>query len=144
MGNGTDDSRIIKISPSGSESTYATGLNDLQQIAMDAQGNIYCADFYGSEVDKVAAGGVVSTYLTNLTHPDGFAFDTAGNLYVAEYSLGTVLKVDLSKNVTTFASGMGLAEDLVAVPEPVSVTSVGCLITMLALRRRRARVCVSN
>src|SRR5262249_55667512 len=68
----------------GQVSTFATGIDQPEGIAFDAQGNLYVANA-GNSVGKVTPGGVVSTFASGLDSPFDLAFDSRGNLYVSSY-----------------------------------------------------------
>jgi DNA-binding beta-propeller fold protein YncE len=62
---------------------HATG------IALDAEGNLYVADYEGNRVQKFTHDG---EYLTEwrANRPDGMTVDAAGRIYVTEYDTGRV------------------------------------------------------
>lgn len=129
---------IRKISTAGIVSTLAgvagssgdtdgTGsgarLKDPQNLAIDAEGNIYVADGMGNVVRKiVAATGVVTTLAGNgaagsadgtgvgaqFNDPTGITVDSAGNVYVADYGNDTIRKVTPAGAVTTIAGSTGV------------------------------------
>jgi Abnormal spindle-like microcephaly-assoc'd, ASPM-SPD-2-Hydin len=75
--------------------TMTTGLTHPQEIALDANGNIYVADDFAAKVFIYPAGSngndaptaVISGGLTDFTSPFGIALDPSGNIYVADYGL---------------------------------------------------------
>jgi len=92
-------------------------------IAVDAQGNVYFSDPGLSMVLKVAANGVVSIVAGNglttgggdgglaigasLSYPAGLAFDPSGNLYIADTYNSNVRKVDTNGIISTVAGDGG-------------------------------------
>lgn len=97
-----DDQYIRKITSSGSVTTVGfCGVNP-RGIAVDAQGAMYVADFYGNKILKIVpdgtingvksvfAGSGVASHLdgTGLSatfyNPSGVSIDAGGNLYVTE------------------------------------------------------------
>lgn len=128
--------RIRKISPAGVVTTLAGSgaLSYLDgsgtaasfrrpiSVALDAQSNVYVADFENNRIRKITPAGVVTTVagsgsaasvdgvgtLASFAHPVSLRFDTNGNLYVLDYSSHSIRKMDLGGNVTTFA-GSGSA-----------------------------------
>jgi uncharacterized protein (TIGR03437 family) len=106
---------------SGRPATAAQLVNP-NNIAVDAQGNVYFSDSGLSMVLKVsAATGVISVVAGNglssgggdgglavgapLGYPAGLAFDSAGNLYIAETNAARIRKVDTNGIITTVAGG---------------------------------------
>ena len=94
-----------------------------QQLAWDAQGNMYIADTDNNEVRKVAANGTISTVAGNGTFsstgdggpalsagvvkPQAVAVDSSGNLYIA--SGNQVRMVDTKGNISTIVNTAGTA-----------------------------------
>lgn len=128
----TDGSQIRKISLAGSVSTlaglaYTQGatngaatvatFNNPGNLAIDATGNIYVADYGNNMIRKVTPAGVVSTYggtgvagmtdgyATGATFngPAGLAFDSGGNLYVADRNNCLIRKITAAGAVITIS-----------------------------------------
>jgi gliding motility-associated-like protein len=92
-----------------------------QDVAVDASGNVYIADFGNNQIRKLS-GGVVSVLagsgasgMTNgpfstasFKNPFGVAVDAAGNVYVADFNNSAIRKVTPAGTVTTLA-GSGTA-----------------------------------
>src|ERR1035441_8870426 len=93
-------------------------------MAVDAQGNVYIAASGLSMVLKVAANtGVISVFAGNglssaggdgglatgasLGSPTGLAFDSSGNLYIVDWASSNVRKVDTNGIITTVAGDGG-------------------------------------
>ena len=67
----------------------AAGLNYPTSVAVDAQGNLFIADYNSAAVREVAADGVISTYFGGSSFdPAYIAIDTRGNLVFSD--LGSV------------------------------------------------------
>lgn len=117
---GNPDNRIRKVtstglvtSLAGSTMGYADGtgtnaaFNIPKDIACDAQGNLYVADYDNQCLRKVTPEGVVTTILGNRTAgylngtglstqvsgPRGLAFDPYGNLYLADTGNNCIRKI---------------------------------------------------
>ncbi len=89
-------------------------LNYPRSLALDANGNIYIADFFNNVVRKVLAGaGVISTVAGGtgeLALPAGLAFDNLGNLYVAD-SLNHRIRVLGADGALHSVAGVGTSGD---------------------------------
>lgn len=89
----------------------AAGLFYPLEVALDADGNLFIADFLNFAVRKVSPSGVIESVsglqaVLGLA-PTGVAVDAAGNLYVTDILSQQVLKREPSGRVTTFAGGGG-------------------------------------
>ncbi|WP_156689495.1 serine/threonine-protein kinase PknD [Mycobacterium sp. Marseille-P9652] len=72
-----------------------TGLDNPEEIAVDAKGDVYVTDSGNSRVLELAAGSTTPTVvpLAGLDHPDDISVDDAGDLVVTEPALHRVLEV---------------------------------------------------
>jgi sugar lactone lactonase YvrE len=82
------DGKIVKITPSGTKSTFAT-IGSPLSLAIDGAGTLYTVGTYGSYTDSVplaiSRSGVVSYAGGNSTDsPFGVAVDGAGDLFLAD------------------------------------------------------------
>jgi sugar lactone lactonase YvrE len=97
-------------------------------LAIDAQGNLYIADYGSNVVRKVGTNGMISTFAgvccfpgyggdggpatsAGLNTPSGLAFDQAGNLYIVETDGAALRRVSLDGTMSTVA-GNGVNEYL--------------------------------
>lgn len=112
----TFNSRIRKVTPAGIISTVAgdgafthagdggqairAALNSPLNVALDASGNLFIADFENSRIRKVTPAGIISTVAgsggqgyccdhgpavgAKLSLPTGVAVDSVGNLFIAD------------------------------------------------------------
>ncbi len=135
---------IRKITPAGVVTTFAgsgfTGsangpaasasFDRPQGVAVDANGNVYVADYFNNLVRKITPQGDVSTLAgggvqsanqdsydgqgssATFVSPNGLTIDNAGNLYVTESSDNVVRTVSPTGVVTTIAGNhsMGFTE----------------------------------
>ena len=102
--------------PSGfTLSTYASGLNFNQDMALDHSGNLYIANQSGGDVIEVTPQGVSRIFASGFTQPKGLAFDSQGNLYVSNQTGDSISKVTPAGVVSTFVASInqpgGLAVD---------------------------------
>jgi len=93
-------------STTGNESTFASGLNGPEGLALDSAGNLYVADSGDGTISQINSVGNVSTFASGLNSPYALAFDPSGNLYAANPGNQTISKINSSGNVSVFASGV--------------------------------------
>ena len=116
--------KILKIDKTGtitSIGTGAIGSNDgpsesatfdtPNDLAIDAQDNIYVADYGSNLIRKIDPLGYVSTIASSATFqgPHGIVVDEAGNIFVADRGGNKIRKIDTEGNVSDFA-GSGEVE----------------------------------
>lgn len=139
------NARVRRIGPGGIITTIAGGgtvpptpasssvaatnaiLNAPRNVAIDAAGNLYIADFGANQVYLVSPAGLISVFagsgtagysgdggsasLAELSAPAGLACDPAGNLYIADSGNGRVREVanGIINTVFSTASPTGVA-----------------------------------
>ncbi len=92
--------------------TYAlpSGSNTAGGISVDAEGNVYSADFGGTQLFKIDLNGNVSIFATGLDTPSGNAFDADGNLYQSNYGANTasdsITRIAPDGTTETFVDGL--------------------------------------
>ncbi len=95
---------VWKIMPDGRSKVFATGLYGASGNAIDAQGNLLQANFYGHYVSKIDRWGDHEIYAdTGLAGPVGIAADPDGSFYVLNCQNNTISKILPDRSVTTFA-----------------------------------------
>jgi sugar lactone lactonase YvrE len=137
----TSNYRVRKVTPAGRITTFAgTGKRGFSGdggpatsaqlileesgdafggLAVDAQRNVYIADFFGNRVRKVSPAGIISTFAgtgkqgfggdggpatsAQFHYPAGLAVDGSGNVYIADRNNGRVRKVSRDGTITTIA-----------------------------------------
>jgi sugar lactone lactonase YvrE len=99
-------------------------LNGAFDVAVDASGNLYIADYYNARIRKVtAATGVITTVAGNgtsgftgdgglatsaeINHAYGVVVDASGNLYIADTGNNRIRMVTASTGVITTVAGNG-------------------------------------
>jgi hypothetical protein len=127
-GNGTACANSTSACGDGGAATSAN-LNTPIDLALDASGNLYIADYGDNKIRKVAASnGYISTVggtgnqcssptascgdggaatSANLTYPRGIAFDSAGNGYVSDYGDNRIRKVSATTGYISTIAGTG-------------------------------------
>jgi sugar lactone lactonase YvrE len=108
------DGLIDVFTPTAQRTTFATGLSNVQGIAIDGGGNAFLADGLHT-IFKYLPDGTRSTFDTGLNGPVGLAFDPSGNLYASAALSGIIYRYTPAGVRTTLATGLpapwGLACD---------------------------------
>jgi hypothetical protein len=103
---------VLRITPDGTISVYASGLNKPAALAFDSTGQLYALEMYTGQtmpapsaagtgmVVKVTPGGAPQPVVTKLTFPTGMTFGPDGMLYISNVGFGIagagqILKVKL-------------------------------------------------
>jgi sugar lactone lactonase YvrE len=99
--------QILKYTPSGSKSVFASGLDEVGQLAFDRTGNLFMTESSQGVILKFALDGTESTFVSGLSLPGWPAFDGADNLFITESfgDTGDILRCTPSGTKSTFASG---------------------------------------
>ena len=66
---------ITKITPAGSQSTFAIGVGDIRGLAFDASGNLFGTGHGNNVVYKISPSGTVTIFATGLNVPQFLAFE---------------------------------------------------------------------
>jgi hypothetical protein len=137
---------VAKITPSGTVSTFATGLQGAWGLAFDSTGNLFVANYNGDYINKITPDGTMSVFAAGLDRPTGLAFDGSGNLFVCDDSesqlLGYISQITPNGTVSTFSSGFNFPTAIaILVPEPslLSLSVLGLVAMPLVRHFRRAK-----
>ncbi len=105
------NNNIYEITPGGSQSLFASGLNDPEGIAFNSAGNLFVANTANNaipaagSITEIAPNGTPSIFASGID-PQAVAFDSTGNLYEADYRSGNINKyAPNGAFLGTFASG---------------------------------------
>src|SRR6202035_2125623 len=98
-----------------------SALDHPQNVAVDAQGDVFIADTYNKRVVKVTPQGKMTTVAgsgvagysgdggrpasARLSEPTGLALDAKGNLYIADSANNVIRRVDAKSGVITTVAG---------------------------------------
>ena len=85
---------ILKVTPAGNVSVFASGFNGPVDVVVDCIGTLFVSNYVGNSISKVTPQGVVSIYANGLNFPHGLALDTFGNLYVSNSGSNAVSKIE--------------------------------------------------
>jgi len=133
---------LLKFAPGGGQTTFGSGLLDPWDVACDASGNVFVADWGGG----LSTDGFISKFSPDGTRTifdsgfdsTGLAFDPAGNLFATDFNNDRIYKYAPNGTRTIFASGVvghGAAWLAFAVPEPPSSSLLAIAgLTLFAFR----------
>jgi hypothetical protein len=93
---------IVKITPVGATSTFASGLSSPKGLAVESAGDLFVAE-QGS-ILKFGPDGTRNTFASPGVDLHGMAFDRAGNLFAAGWESTTIFKFTPDGTPSTFAS----------------------------------------
>ena len=113
---------IYKFAPNGTRTIFGTTPGNSFDIAFDASGNLFAADFGDQTIYKFTPSGTRTVFAgpTNFadsTGPVGLAFDSSGNLFVSTEAFGdpgndAILEFTPSGIESTFAMGLTMPRGL--------------------------------
>jgi glucose/arabinose dehydrogenase len=63
------------------KSTFASGLNGPEGLAVDSAGDLFEADHGSGKIYEFTPGGTRSTFASGLSGPCALAFNSAGDLF---------------------------------------------------------------
>jgi len=121
--------QILKFTPDGRESVFASGPNFSGTIGMaiDKDGDVFVGNINGGGADagyviRITPGGKQSVYASGISYPSGMAVDSDGNLFVASGDgFNTITKVTPDGTQSIFASGLNY-------PAPIAFDQNGDLL----------------
>lgn len=100
-----DTGFIYQYTAGGIQSTFASGLNGPEALAIDAQGDVFVADRLDGNLYKFAPGGTESLFASGLNVPAlGLAISSAGNIFVSNSGSNEILEYTPSGAKSTFAT----------------------------------------
>jgi sugar lactone lactonase YvrE len=125
----TPDGNIKVVAGNGTEGYRGDGgpataaeLDNPQDVAVDASGDLFIADTYNNVIREVKPSGTISTFAGNgtagfagdngpataaeLASPDGVAVDALGNVYIADTGNNVIRRVSTSGVITTVAGNV--------------------------------------
>ena len=120
LSGGTAGTKIVKISPNGSFSSWATGFVGASGNDFDSAGNLFQSNIGIGTISKVTPVGAVSTFVprnNGLRSPVGIVVDPVDTLYVCNCGDNTIQKVSPEGAVSTFADN---SSGLLACPNGIT------------------------
>src|SRR5437762_2491625 len=98
---------ILKFTPDGTKSTFASGLNRPFGLAFDGSSILFEGDAGSNTIFEITPDGTKSTFASGLSGPVGLAFDSSGNLFEADHCSDAIFEFTPDGTKSTFASGLG-------------------------------------
>jgi sugar lactone lactonase YvrE len=105
---------ISKITPDGTQTTFASGLNAPSGLAFDASGNLYAADRNSGNIYKFTTNGIQSTFLSGLNGPAAIAFQPIPELQAFAASKTFTINVTMPSPYPYFSTIVQRSKDLVS------------------------------
>jgi hypothetical protein len=103
----TEAGQIVEITPSGTQTIFASGLTDPEDLTFNAAGDLFVSELNINQILEFTPQGVESIFAAGVT-TRGLAFDSAGNLYV---DTGTEIDKFTAAGVkTTFVFGLPVSD----------------------------------
>ena len=94
--NNSNGTQVLKITPDGTVSVFATGFTGASGNTFGPDGALYQSNIAVSRIDRIAQDGSVTPFATGaqgVAGPVGLAFDSEGNLFVSNCGNSTMLKL---------------------------------------------------
>ncbi len=116
VSGGLDNGNIIRVTPEGNTSIFATGFASANGSDFDSQGNLFVADYTANRIRKISPNGVVTNFATDLNGPASIYIDSMDQIYVGIFGANfsgtgaTVLRFQANGAEEIFATGNGLAD----------------------------------
>jgi sugar lactone lactonase YvrE len=109
------DGVILKFTPDGKSSVFASNVSHPKGLAFDSLGNLYLAYPDRDSILKFTSDGRRTTFASGLRNPLRLAFDAFGNLFVTDPAANSIVAIIPSGvvfTVATFASTTTRVNDL--------------------------------
>ncbi len=97
---------ILKFSPDGTQSTFATGVGLPYSLAIDPSGNLFVSDWDTGLIYKLTPKGEKSTFATTEIAAKILACDQAGNLFAGVPLKHSIFKYEPGGAKSDFATGI--------------------------------------
>ena len=76
---------LIKITPDGELSIFATGLGGPNGVWADSKGNFFTSNYRSNNINKITPSGEVSIFASNLNGPAHLVINDADEIFVTEF-----------------------------------------------------------
>jgi sugar lactone lactonase YvrE len=104
-GVGGSSGGVLRITPNGAFTAFASGISGAYGLAFDAHGNLFVSEFATGIIYKYAQSGDRTTFATGLSDPEDLRVDSSGNLFEVDNASGNVYKFTSTGSRSLFAGG---------------------------------------
>jgi len=96
----SSSNRIVRRTPDGTISTYATGFSLAAGKVFKSNGVLLVADYNLSRISEIAIDGTVTTLISGngINGPAGIALDDNETIYVGNFNDGNIIRIDADGN----------------------------------------------
>jgi hypothetical protein len=137
-------SKVVKVSPDGSISDYATGLTMTTDLRSGPDGNLYAVQFgqftqtgpvpNSGKIIRIRAGGTPEVVLSDLSFPTSIDFNTAGDAFVTINGVGAPGSGQVGKYAAlTSAAGSALPPPALPTTGARAAGTVAPLVALASL-----------
>jgi hypothetical protein len=106
------DGVILKFTPDGKNSVFASNVSHPKGLAFDSLGNLYLAYPDHNSILKFTPNGQRVTFASGIGHPYRLAFDASGNLFVTDPTANSIFEISPSGVVSTLATNTSTTQHL--------------------------------
>jgi len=106
------DGVILKFTPDGKSSVFASNVSHPKGLAFDSLGNLYLAYPDHNSILKFTPNGQRVTFASGIGHPYRLAFDASGNLFVTDPTANSIFEISPSGVVSTLATNTSTTQHL--------------------------------
>lgn len=96
---------VWRVDPFGEVKVFADSLYGASGNAIDGQGVLYQASFYGNFIDRIARDGSIERFAEGLQGPVGLNVATDGGVFACECRGNQISRIDAGGTATVFSSG---------------------------------------
>jgi len=133
---------IMKFTPGGAASIFASTSNEPQGLAFDTLGTLYASYGPAGSIEKFSSSGTsLGVFASGMPNPVGMALDSSGNLYTANFlnPNGNVEKTTPGGVSSVFAANLHYPTFIAIIPEPASWTVLALGLGQLLVVRSHGR-----
>jgi len=107
---------VVRFSPKGARTVFASGLSGPSGLAISARGDIYVASYNEDLVWRFTPAGDKSVFVSGLATPAGLSFDAAGRLLIANRRTNQILAAHPDGKLEVVAEGLQTPVGAVELP----------------------------